>query len=82
MAKREARSVSSFEPYVPVFDGELHGELCLLCGAPIEPWPGQWCELIGPGERQTGWAHDRCISEYNEYSEQTPTAARLVTAAF
>jgi hypothetical protein len=79
MPKRGARSKPSPEPYMPSGDDGAGYELCLLCGDPIEPWPAEWCELIGPGERQTGWAHSRCIADYELFAEQMPFAAALQT---
>jgi hypothetical protein len=79
MAKRGARSKPSPEPYVPIPDDDLQGELCMLCGDPIEPWPAEWCELISPGDRLAGWAHATCIADYNLFAAQMPFAAALQT---
>jgi hypothetical protein len=82
MPNREARPKPSPEPYVPVPDDEPPGGLCLLCGDPVEPWPAEWCELIGPGERITGFAHSSCIADYNLFAEQLPFAAALQPPLF
>lgn len=82
MPKRGARSRPSPEPYGPSVTMGVTIDACLLCGDEIAPWPAAWCELFGPEERQTGFAHARCIHEYNMFAAQMPFASALVTSRF
>jgi hypothetical protein len=82
MRKRRSPSKSSFDPYVPSAAETDDDEKCLLCGDLLEPWPAEWCELVAPEERIVGFAHTRCVSEYNLFAAQMPFAAVLSTPLF
>lgn len=79
MRKRGAPLVPSPELYAPSRNDGRNDDPCLLCGDPLAPWSAQWCELVGPLERATGFAHARCVHEYRLFEARLPFVATLFT---